>query len=221
MSVKKCYKKVKDYPIHHQGYISITHTKERNYLFYLYRILDFIETIAEHIPITNVSEPVVMVQKFFAISALQPVDIEDISQLGLTFSIDYSQSKSISSDDISFENNIVSPTASISLPSNLFSNQYNISRIINTVFVTDSLFMRHITSRDTASNLMVSSIIISASVVGVETISGLMPPVNISFQLDPVMAHNLLMMCIIYCICRVPVGHLHNVCFGINHWTVS
>ena len=141
-----------------------------------------------------------MVQNFFAVSALQPVDIEDISQLGLTFSIDYSQSKSISSDDISFENNIVSPTASISLPSNLFSNQYNISRIINTVFVTDSLFMRDSTSRDTPSNLMVSSIIISASVVGVETISGLMPPVNISFRLDPVMANNLLMMCIIYCI---------------------
>lgn len=141
-----------------------------------------------------------MVQNFFAVSVLQPVDIEDISQLGLTFSIDYSQSKSISSDDISFENNIVSPTASISLPSNLFSNQYNISRIINTVFVTDSLFMRDSTSRDTPSNLMVSSIIISASVVGVETISGLMPPVNISFRLDPVMANNLLMMCIIYCI---------------------
>lgn len=145
--------------------------------------------VVDNIPIANTSEPIIVAQKSFAVS-VQEVDPKTFSRLGQTFSIniaDFTQ-QNISSEDISFENNAISPpTSTIQLPSNLFSSlPENSSRISHAVFVTDSLFLR----RSNLSYQRVSSVIISASVVGAGTIRNLRPPVNLGFQLNPVRVVN-------------------------------
>ena len=140
--------------------------------------------VVDNIPIANTSEPIIVAQKSFAVS-VQKVDPETFRRLGQTFSVniaDFTQ-QNISSEDLSFDNNAVSPpTSTIQLPSNLFSSlPENSSRISHAVFVTDSLFLRR-----SFSYRRVSSIIISASVVGAGTIKNLRPPVNLGFQLNPV-----------------------------------
>ena len=184
-----CCRKVKRHLTRHQG------KKHSNNIIYMYsslpfnRILEAIENVVEDVPISNASEPVVIAQKSFAVS-VQQVDIEEFSKSGQTFSVnlpDFTQ-RNISSDDIhvSFEHTSTSPpTGSIQLPSNLLSsspgNLSNASRITHAVFVTDSLFLRR-----SFSYQNVSSIILSASVVGIETLRGLSPPVNLGFQLNSV-----------------------------------
>ena len=79
-------------------------------------------------------------------------------------------------------------TASIRLPNNLFSavpNVTNNTRITHAVFLSDSLFLR----RD-SNDLEVGGIIISASVVGYNSIQSLDPPVSISFLKNPVYKTN-------------------------------
>ncbi|XP_019850052.1 PREDICTED: hemicentin-1-like isoform X1 [Amphimedon queenslandica] len=147
------------------------------------RILEAIDSVVDNIPIANASEPVIIAQKSFAVS-VQEVDPEAFSRSGQTFSVniaDFTQ-RNISSGDLSFESNTVSPpTGTIQLPNNLFSSlPENISRISHAVFVTDSLFLRR-----SFSYQRVSSVIISASVVGAGTIRNLRPPVNLGFQLNP------------------------------------
>lgn len=148
------------------------------------RILEAIDNVVDNIPIANTSEPVVIAQKSFAVS-VQEIDPEMFSRSGQTFSVniaDFTQ-QNISSGDLSFESNAVSPpTGTIQLPNNLFSSlPENISRISHAVFVTDSLFLRR-----SFSYRRVSSVIISASVVGAGTIRNLRPPVNLGFRLNPV-----------------------------------
>ena len=144
-----------------------------------YRILELIENVVDNIPITNASEPVVITQKFFSIS-LQLV--EAFIQSDQVVTIDSIQ-HNISSE---FSDNI--PTTSVSFPSSLFSqlasNLTNTSRIANIFFLTDSLFVK-----SNSSNDLVSSIVISTSVFGVKSISELMNPINISFQINPVRVH--------------------------------
>ena len=144
-----------------------------------YRILELIENVVDNIPITNASEPVVITQKFFSIS-LQLV--EAFIQSDQVVTIDSIQ-HNISSE---FSDNI--STTSVSFPSSLFSqlasNLTNTSRIANIFFLTDSLFVK-----SNSSNDLVSSIVISTSVFGVKSISELMNPINISFQINPVRVH--------------------------------
>ena len=182
-----CCRKVKRHLTHRLG------KKHSNNIIYmysslpLYRILGAIENVVEDVPISNASEPVVIAQKSFAVS-VQQVDVEEFSKSGQTFSVnlpDFTQ-RNIISDDISFEHTSASPpTGSIQLPSNLLSslpdNLSNASRITHAVFVTDSLFLRR-----SFSYQKVSSIILSASVVDIETLRGLSPPVNLGFQLNSV-----------------------------------
>ena len=54
----------------------------------LFRILEAIESIVENIPIKNISEPVIIIQKSFAVS-IQQVNIEEFKQFGQTFSVNY------------------------------------------------------------------------------------------------------------------------------------
>ena len=146
-----------------------------------YRILELIENVVDNIPITNASEPVVITQKFFSIS-LQLVEAFIQSDQVVTI------------DSIQFQHNISSefsdniPTTSVSFPSSLFSqlasNLTNTSRIANIFFLTDSLFVK-----SNSSNDLVSSIVISTSVFGVKSISELMNPINISFQINLVRVH--------------------------------
>ena len=210
-----CCRKVKRHLTHHQG------KKHNNDYLHVFsfpsnRILEAIENVVEDVPISNASERVVIAQKSFAVS-VQQVDIEEFSKSGQTFSVnlpDFTQ-QNISSDDISFERTSASPpTGSIQLPSNLLSslpdNLSNASRITHAVFVTDSLFLRR-----GFSYKRVSSIIISASVVGIETLRGLRPPVNLGFKLTVriIMTDAFVIIMLLF---RLIMDHFLDVISGIN-----
>ena len=139
--------------------------------------MEAIESVVENIPIANVSEPVVLVQKSFAVSA-KVVNPEKAQSFG----VNIRNNQSLTSDDLTFGGLPNSqPTASINLPNKLFNSMSNNTRITNAVFISDSLFLR----RDTRYT-EVGSVIISATVVGVDTIRNLNSPVTLGFQISPV-----------------------------------
>ena len=155
---------------------------------YLFRILEAIESVVENIPITNISEPVIIAQKSFAVS-IQQVDIEEFKQFGQTFSVNYrgftDRNKTLTSDDLVFGMDSQQPTtAAINLPNNLLStlpNVTNNTRITHSVFTTDSLFLqRH------NNFLEVGSVVISTTVVEKDNLRGLNPPVGLRFLANPV-----------------------------------
>ena len=142
----------------------------------------------ENIPITNISEPVIITQKSFAVS-IQQVDIEEFKQFGQTFSVNYlgftDGNKIITSNDLVFGMDSQLPTsAAIYLPNNLLStlpNVTNNTRITHSVFTTDSLFLRR-----NNNFLEVSSVVISTTVVEKDNLRGLNPPVGLRFLANPV-----------------------------------
>ena len=151
---------------------------------YYFRILAAIESVSENIPITNTSEPVVIVQTTFAVS-IQRVCIEEFGQSDLTFSVNYEYlSNELDENDVIFGMPEQQSTAAISLPNNLISsilNMTNCSKITNAVFISDSLFLRR------SENLQeVGSLIIAASVVGTDTLRELHSLVNLTFVVNPV-----------------------------------
>ena len=88
----------------------------------------------------------------------------------------------INSNDLYFGEMMNKSTASISLPNNLFNALHNISksRVTHAVYLSESAFLRR-----ENSNLEVSSVIISASIVGAGPIKGLTnPPVILSFKVS-------------------------------------
>ena len=149
--------------------------------------MEAIESVVENIPLINTSEPVVISLKSFAVS-LQQVNIDEFKQSGQTFSVNFgdfsNDNQSLNSNDLTFGGSNQQPTAAINLPRNLLNGLPNITnntRITHSVFITDSLFLR----RD--DNFQkVGSIILSAAVVGTDTIRGLNPPVGLSFMINPV-----------------------------------
>ena len=150
-------------------------------------MLEAIESVVESIPITNISEPVIITQKSFAVS-VQQVNIEEFTQSGQRFSVNYrgfpDGNRSLNSNDLVFGTTSQQSTATISLPNNLLSTIPNITnntRITYSVFTTESLFLRRINNF-----LEIGSVIISTTVVGTDAISGLDPPVGLSFQINPV-----------------------------------
>ena len=159
---------------------------QRSILSFTYRMLEAIESVVEGIPITNISEPVIITQKSFAVS-VQQVNIKEFTQSGQRFSVNYrgfsDGNETLNSNDLVFGTTSKQPTAAISLPTNLLSRVPNITstRITHSVFTTDSLFLRRI-----ENFLEIGSIIISTTVVGTDTISGLDPPVGLSFLINPV-----------------------------------
>ena len=185
------YKKVKRHLTHHQGEILIIFYMQLSILLLYpchfhshYRILEAVENVADKIPVFNASEPAVIAQKSFAIS-VQQVDTKELSKSGQVFSVilsDFAQ-QNITSEDLSFKSPASIFTGSIEMPSRLFHGNFsNASKVLHAVFVTDSLFLRR-----SFNYQRVSSIIMSASVKGVETsLRGLQPPVNLKFQINPV-----------------------------------
>ena len=150
-------------------------------------MLEAIESVVESIPISNISEPVIITQKSFAVS-VQQVNIEEFTQSGQRFSVNYREfsdgNQTLTSNDLVFGITSQQSTATISLPNNLLSTIPNITnntRITHSVFTTESLFLRRINNF-----LEIGSVIISTTVVGTDTISGLDPPVGLSFQINPV-----------------------------------
>ena len=158
------------------------------------RILEAIGSIVENVPIGNISKPVVITRRTFALSA-QQVDLNQFMEIGQNFSANLggfsnlNTNESIDSSELSFEMRMTTQaTASIRLPNNLFKavpNVTNNTRITHAVFLSDSLFLR----RD-SNDLEVGGIIISASVVGYNSIESLDPPVSISFLKNPVYKTN-------------------------------
>ena len=149
--------------------------------------MEAIESVAENIPLTNTSEPVVISQKSFAVS-LQQVDIEEFKESGQTFSVNFedfsNNNQSLNSNDLTFGGSNQQSTAAISLPRNLLNgipNVTNNTKITHSVFITDSLFLKRVDNFQE-----VGSIILSAAVVGTDTIRGLNPPVGLSFMINPV-----------------------------------
>ena len=159
-----------------------------NFKYICFRILEAVELVTENIPITNTSEPVVISQTSFAVS-VQQVDIEEFKLSGQTFSVKYdfedllTRNQSLDSNNLIFGSSNEQSTVAITLPNNLLKfvpNLSNTSRITNAVFITDSLFLSR------SDILEVGSHIISAAVVGANTLEQLQPPVNLSFIINPV-----------------------------------
>ena len=130
----------------------------------------------------------VITRRTFALS-VQKVDLDQFMDIGQKFSAnlgDFSNiniNESIDSSDLQF-GTTTQATASIKLPSNLFSAIPNVTsntRITHAVFLSDSLFLRR-----NSNDLEVGGIIISARVVGYNSIQSLDPPVSISFLKNPV-----------------------------------
>ena len=151
-------------------------------------MLEGVVSIVENIPITNITDTIVITQKSFAVS-VQQVNTEEFRQFGQTFSVNYrgfsDENQSLNSNDLIFGSTSQQSTAVINLPNNLLSALPNITknntRITHSVFTTDSLFLRR-----NNYNLEVGSVIISTSVVGKDTISGLDPPVDLKFLVNSV-----------------------------------
>ena len=150
-------------------------------------MLEAIESVVEGLPISNISEPVIITQQSFAVS-LQQLDILEFTQSGQTFSVNYrgfsDRNQTLNSNDLVFGTTSQQHTASISLPHNLLSIISiitNNTRITHSVFTTDSLFLRR-----NNNFLEIGSVIISTTVVGTDRISELDPPVGLSFMINPV-----------------------------------
>ena len=151
-------------------------------------MLEGVESVVENIPITNITDPIVIAQKSFAVS-VQQVDTEEFTQFGQTFSVNYrgfsDNSQTLNSNDLVFGSPSQQSTAAINLPNNLLSALPNLTknntRITHSVFITDSLFLRR-----NNYNLEVGSIIISTTVVSTNMLTGLDPPVDLKFLVNPV-----------------------------------
>ena len=163
-------------------------------------MLEAIESVVESIPIINISEPIVITQKLFAVS-VQQVDTEEFTQFGQTFSVDLkgfsNENETLNSNYLVFGSSSQQSTAVINLPNNLLSALPNLAknntRITHSVFITDSLFLRR-----NNYNLEVGSVIISATVVGADTIRELDRPVDLRFQVNPVSKYHYSMCLISY-----------------------
>jgi len=122
--------------------------------------------------------------------SVQQADLDRLMETGQSFSAnlgafsDLNVTENIDSNDLSFHLRSSQPTASLSLPNNLFSailNVTNNTRITHALFLTDSLFLRR-----ENNDLEVGGIIISASVAGSNSVDSINPPINLTFLKNPV-----------------------------------
>lgn len=123
----------------------------------------------------------------FAVSARE-VELDDFN--GQMFSValgNITDGGRIDKDALSFETQSM-PTASIELPSDLVKQiSYNRSnstviRIFHSVYLTDTLFVNRDSDKYDFIYAKVGSVIISASVAGIEKVEGVSdPPILISF----------------------------------------
>ena len=146
--------------------------------------MEAIQSVADSIPIENTSQPVIIARSQFAVSA-QEVEPDQFMQTFSFTAEDHSHISNISrinANNLYFGEMMNKSTASISLPNNLFNALHNISksRVTHAIYLSESAFLRR-----ENSNLEVSSVIISASVVGASPIKGLKnPPVILSFKVS-------------------------------------
>ena len=181
-------------------FLSDTHTQDR-LLQYCFeadaflspRILETVQVVTEAIPIPENQTRVVIPLRSFAVSVqeVQPADFE-----GQTFSailgsmFEFDEEEQINVDSLVLEER-EEATASISIPPNIFMSlpismvQNMTTRITHSVFLTDLLFIRREREMD-SRELEVGSIIISATITGNISVSGLDPPIILVFVKSPV-----------------------------------
>ena len=189
--MKRHYNRVKNLPIPRlsEKFVYAYHKYNIVLKSSIYRIQEAILAVAGDIPLGNSSKPVTITRSTFAVS-IQQVKPEGFA--GQNFSVnlgnfsEFNTSKNIDSDDLSFESMTEEQTAFIRLPPTLFDSISNISsnsRITHSIFLSDAAFLRR------GKNLReVGSVIISASVVGVNAVENIEPPLTITFRKNPVCA---------------------------------
>ena len=139
--------------------------------------------IGRSIPIPeNETEQIIPFQSF----AVSVREVDPGKFRGQAFSVSLggtiTRDSRISEDSLSFGNQSTMTTASIKLPEDLFeqiASSWNQSRIriVHTVFLHESLFVQR-----TDDEFKVGSIIISASISGMDEVEGISdPPILISF----------------------------------------
>ena len=149
--------------------------------------------MTEDLPLLEDDEPLVITQESFAV-AVQEVKPDEFAITGQIISINLGNntfgSQGLGNNTLDFSGNgsTSPPTASLALPNNLFSllanknYSLNSTRLINSVFLSDSLFQRR-----NKRYKEVGSIIISARILDVDRVSGLTnPPITLVFQKNPV-----------------------------------
>lgn len=143
--------------------------------------------MTEAIPIPENEIRMILIHASFAV-AVQEVNRDSFA--GLAFSVAVSSgsgdpNSQLDKESVSFSET-ENPTASLSLPSSLFHNltasSTDSTRITQSVFLTDLLFLRR-----TANFLAVAGIIMAASVVD-EEVQVLQPAARQVFEKNPVSA---------------------------------
>ena len=144
-----------------------------------------IEQVTESIPIPENETQVVLTRESFAV-VVQEVEPDSLSA-GLPFNLFVASGFDNTSSQLDMNSLSFSETddaiASLSLPSSLFLSlnaSTNGIRLTQSVFLTDSLFLRR---NNNFSE--VGGIILAASVVG-NSVTGLDPPIQLSFLKNPV-----------------------------------
>ena len=131
-----------------------------------------------------------------SVQEVQPADFEGqtfSAILGTTFEFD--EEEQINVDSLVLEER-EEATASISIPPGIFMSlpmstvQNMTTRITHSVFLTDLLFIRREREMD-SQELEVGSIIISATITGNISVSGLDPPIMMVFVKSPVSGVNI------------------------------
>ena len=149
------------------------------------RLLDAVQMVTAEIPIPpNNTGPVILPQNSFAVS-VQEVDPEEFDMQIFSASLGNNPFSNpnleLNEDNLVFSP-VTSSTASLTLPQNLLdsSRVSNFTRIAQSVFLTDALYLRR-----NKSLLEVGSVVLSASVIN-QTIDQLDPPISLRFLKNPV-----------------------------------
>ena len=152
------------------------------------RLLDAVQMVTAKIPIPpNHTGPVILPQDSFAVSA-QEVDPEkfdtEVFSVNLGRNPFLDDDLALNEDSLDFSA-VTSPTASLTLPQTLFDSLTvrNSSRITQSVFLTDALYLRR-----NKSSLKVGSVVMAASIIN-STADELNPPISIKFLKNPVRMH--------------------------------
>ena len=159
--------------------LSIKNIMAQTFIVLSIRLLESIESLNEALPAEVGGEPVVVAQQSFAVS-VQEVEADSFE--GQTISANVMAG----GINLGFNNSEIvetKPAASVQLPSNLFrASKGNSSRITNSIFLTDALFLRRNPGFDS-----VGSIIMSAGIAGVKRVYNLTNPrVRMEFQKNKV-----------------------------------
>ncbi len=182
----------------------------------LFRILDVVEAVAQTIPIPENETTAIIQLDSFAVTVVEVRETDQFA--GQLFSVDLGkkledENPSLDDDDISFKKTNEIPTASLSIDSSFFedasvtnalasakgsdnTSQVFTSRIINSVYLTDTLFPRINATNSSFSTGSVGSIILSSTLVLTsigETrevrVTNINPPITLTFSKKQTLAN--------------------------------